>query len=212
MQIYIFICSSLLQYWQYLVLTCSCFKFTIVSLFPTFGGSNPGLRAELIHSVKEQLSLICGCAFTTHPSAFASVAVSNFWLFFASESYLISCKSLKICFFPWSQIKYKRCQWKYNKCTTKSCFFLFFIFSGEWNRYLPQLFFIFKFNHLLLPLVLKIPVFVSCPTVCAIPIHRQETQEPSYKPSSCLDTYEAQVLSSFKLGNRTPQMPPLPTQ
>ncbi|KAK9907146.1 hypothetical protein M0R45_002391 [Rubus argutus] len=47
------------------------------SLFPTFGGSNPGLRAEVIHSVKEQLSLICGCAFTTHPSAFASVAVGR---------------------------------------------------------------------------------------------------------------------------------------
>ncbi|XP_062011654.1 uncharacterized protein LOC133728274 [Rosa rugosa] len=47
------------------------------SLFPTLGGSDPGLRAELIHSVKEQLSLICGCAFTTHPSAFASVAVGR---------------------------------------------------------------------------------------------------------------------------------------
>ncbi|XP_027340373.1 uncharacterized protein LOC113853884 isoform X2 [Abrus precatorius] len=48
------------------------------SVCPTLGGSNPGLRAELIHSVKEKLSLICGCAFMTHPSAFASVSVSCF--------------------------------------------------------------------------------------------------------------------------------------
>ncbi|XP_023906114.1 uncharacterized protein LOC112017889 [Quercus suber] len=47
------------------------------SLCPTFGGSNPGLRAELIHSVKEQLSLILGCAFVTHPSAFASISLGR---------------------------------------------------------------------------------------------------------------------------------------
>lgn len=51
--------------------------FYIVSLCPTFGGSNPGMRAELIHLVKEQLSVICGCALTTHPSAFASISVSR---------------------------------------------------------------------------------------------------------------------------------------
>lgn len=50
----------------------------MVSVCPTFGGSNPGVRTELIHSVKEQLSLICGCALTTYPSAFASVSVSCF--------------------------------------------------------------------------------------------------------------------------------------
>ncbi|KAG5551546.1 hypothetical protein RHGRI_009824 [Rhododendron griersonianum] len=44
------------------------------SACPTFGGSNPGMRTELIHSVNEELSLICGCAFTSHPSAFASVS------------------------------------------------------------------------------------------------------------------------------------------
>ncbi|KAF8409117.1 hypothetical protein HHK36_005190 [Tetracentron sinense] len=48
-----------------------------VSICPTFGGSNPGLRAELIHSVKEKLSLICGCSFTTHPSAFASISLGR---------------------------------------------------------------------------------------------------------------------------------------
>ncbi|WCJ32318.1 hypothetical protein M5689_013751 [Euphorbia peplus] len=44
------------------------------SLCPTFGGSNPGTRAELIHSVNEQLNLICGCAFTAQPSVFASLS------------------------------------------------------------------------------------------------------------------------------------------
>ncbi|KAE9585124.1 hypothetical protein Lalb_Chr25g0285681 [Lupinus albus] len=48
-----------------------------MSLCPTFGGSNPGLRTELIHSVKEKLSLICGCAFMSHPSAFASVSLGR---------------------------------------------------------------------------------------------------------------------------------------
>ncbi|XP_068339463.1 uncharacterized protein [Pyrus communis] len=47
------------------------------SLCPTIGGSNPGLRAELIHSVKEQLNLICGGSFTAHPSAFASISVGR---------------------------------------------------------------------------------------------------------------------------------------
>ncbi|CAL5201052.1 unnamed protein product [Lathyrus oleraceus] len=47
------------------------------SVCPTFGGSNPGVRTELIHSVKEQLSLICGCALTTYPSAFASVSIGR---------------------------------------------------------------------------------------------------------------------------------------
>ncbi|KAK2993425.1 hypothetical protein RJ640_004299 [Escallonia rubra] len=48
-----------------------------ISLYPTYGGGNPGLRAELIHSVKEELSLICGCALMTHPSAFASVSLGR---------------------------------------------------------------------------------------------------------------------------------------
>lgn len=47
------------------------------SVCPTFGGSNPGLRAELIHSIKEQLNLICGCSMTTYPSAFASVSIGR---------------------------------------------------------------------------------------------------------------------------------------
>ncbi|KAL3508789.1 hypothetical protein ACH5RR_028190 [Cinchona calisaya] len=47
------------------------------SLCPTFGGSNPGLRAELTHSLKEELSLICGCALVARPSAFASVSLGR---------------------------------------------------------------------------------------------------------------------------------------
>ncbi|KAL8108386.1 hypothetical protein AgCh_024739 [Apium graveolens] len=48
-----------------------------VSLNPTFGGSNPGVRAEIVHSVREELSLLCGCALPTHPSAYASVSAST---------------------------------------------------------------------------------------------------------------------------------------
>lgn len=48
-----------------------------VSLNPTFGGSNPGVRAEIVHSAREELSLICGCALATHPSAYASVSLGR---------------------------------------------------------------------------------------------------------------------------------------
>ncbi|EPS57476.1 hypothetical protein M569_17341 [Genlisea aurea] len=48
------------------------------SLCPTFGGSNPGLRMEVTHSVREELSLVCGCALlSANPSAFASVSVGR---------------------------------------------------------------------------------------------------------------------------------------
>ncbi|XP_071730092.1 uncharacterized protein [Rutidosis leptorrhynchoides] len=47
------------------------------SLHPTIGGSNPGVKAEVVHSVKEDLNLIGGCSFTSHPSAFASVSVGR---------------------------------------------------------------------------------------------------------------------------------------
>ncbi|XP_078151374.1 uncharacterized protein LOC144546708 [Carex rostrata] len=51
-----------------------------LSLCPTFGGSNPGLRAELIHSIyslKEDINVICGFASSTHPSVFASLAIGR---------------------------------------------------------------------------------------------------------------------------------------
>lgn len=47
------------------------------SVCPTFGGTDPGVRAELIHSVKEQLSLIYGCSYSTYPLAFASVSLGR---------------------------------------------------------------------------------------------------------------------------------------
>ncbi|XP_008792306.1 uncharacterized protein LOC103708959 isoform X2 [Phoenix dactylifera] len=47
------------------------------SICPTFGGSNPGIRAELIHSIKEELNLIYGCSCTEHPSAFASLSLGR---------------------------------------------------------------------------------------------------------------------------------------
>ncbi|XP_074290165.1 uncharacterized protein LOC141616902 [Silene latifolia] len=47
------------------------------NLCPTIGGSDPGVRAELIHSVKEQLSLIYGCSCSTYPSAYASVSLGR---------------------------------------------------------------------------------------------------------------------------------------
>ncbi|KHG11191.1 ATP-dependent helicase/nuclease subunit A [Gossypium arboreum] len=47
------------------------------SLCPTFGGSNPGLRAEVIHTVKDNLNLICGCSLVAHPAAFASISLGR---------------------------------------------------------------------------------------------------------------------------------------
>lgn len=46
-----------------------------VSLHPTVGGSNPGVKAEVVHSVNENLNLIGGCSLASHPSAFASLSV-----------------------------------------------------------------------------------------------------------------------------------------
>ncbi|KAK1431040.1 hypothetical protein QVD17_14240 [Tagetes erecta] len=47
------------------------------SLHPTFGGNNPGLKAEVVHSVNEDLNLIAGCSLTSHPSAFASLSLGR---------------------------------------------------------------------------------------------------------------------------------------
>ncbi|XP_022848519.1 uncharacterized protein LOC111370853 [Olea europaea var. sylvestris] len=47
------------------------------SVCPTFGGCNPGTRVEFTHSIKEELSLICGCSLVTNPSAFASVSIGR---------------------------------------------------------------------------------------------------------------------------------------
>ncbi|XP_021736236.1 uncharacterized protein LOC110702798 [Chenopodium quinoa] len=47
------------------------------NLCPTFGGSDPGVRAELVHSVKDKLNLIYGCSYSTYSSAFASVSLGR---------------------------------------------------------------------------------------------------------------------------------------
>ncbi|KAJ9537774.1 hypothetical protein OSB04_030507, partial [Centaurea solstitialis] len=47
------------------------------SLQPTVGGSNPGVKAEVVHSLNEELSLIGGCCFVSHPCAFASLSVGR---------------------------------------------------------------------------------------------------------------------------------------
>ncbi|CAN4102979.1 unnamed protein product [Withania somnifera] len=48
-----------------------------ISLCPTFGGSDPGLQADITHSLKEELNIICGCALASHSSAFASLALGR---------------------------------------------------------------------------------------------------------------------------------------
>ncbi|KAI7746676.1 hypothetical protein M8C21_018288 [Ambrosia artemisiifolia] len=47
------------------------------SLHPTIGGNNPGLKAELVHSLNEELSLIGGCSLASHPTAFASLSLGR---------------------------------------------------------------------------------------------------------------------------------------
>ncbi|KAI7736697.1 hypothetical protein M8C21_004285, partial [Ambrosia artemisiifolia] len=48
-----------------------------MSLHPTFGGNNPGLKAEIVQSVNEDLNLIGGFSLTSHPSAFASLSLGR---------------------------------------------------------------------------------------------------------------------------------------
>lgn len=47
------------------------------SLQPTLGGSNPGLKAELVHALNEEVSLIGGCSIASHPCAFASLSLGR---------------------------------------------------------------------------------------------------------------------------------------
>ncbi|KAF0924245.1 hypothetical protein E2562_009953 [Oryza meyeriana var. granulata] len=48
-----------------------------VSVCPTFGGSDPGIRAEFVHSLKEELNIMCGFSCSRHPSAFTAVALGR---------------------------------------------------------------------------------------------------------------------------------------
>ncbi|KAG2305606.1 hypothetical protein Bca52824_025354 [Brassica carinata] len=45
-----------------------------LSVCPTFGGGNLGMKAEVIHSLSDDLNLIYGYTLNAHPSAFASVS------------------------------------------------------------------------------------------------------------------------------------------
>jgi hypothetical protein len=53
-----------------------CSLHSIGSVCPTFGGSDPGVHAEVAHSLKEELNLMCGLSYSRHPSAFTALAVS----------------------------------------------------------------------------------------------------------------------------------------
>lgn len=66
-----------------------CFVCISLSLCPTFGGNNPGVRAELIHSLREEVSVICGCALVNRPSAFASISVSFITLYSTVEFFYL---------------------------------------------------------------------------------------------------------------------------
>lgn len=46
------------------------------SVCPTFGGSDPGIRAEFVHSLKQELNVMCGFSCSRHPSAFTALSVS----------------------------------------------------------------------------------------------------------------------------------------
>ncbi|EEE64455.1 hypothetical protein OsJ_19304 [Oryza sativa Japonica Group] len=48
-----------------------------VSVCPTFGGSDPGIRAEFVHSLKEELNVMCGFSCARHPSAFTAVSLGR---------------------------------------------------------------------------------------------------------------------------------------
>ncbi|KAL6851739.1 hypothetical protein ACP4OV_020303 [Aristida adscensionis] len=48
-----------------------------VSACPTFGGSDPGVRAEFVHSLKEELNVMCGFSCSRHPSAFTALSLGR---------------------------------------------------------------------------------------------------------------------------------------
>ncbi|KXG22395.1 hypothetical protein SORBI_3009G207900 [Sorghum bicolor] len=48
-----------------------------ISVCPTFGGSDPGIRTEFVHSLKDELSVMCGFSCSRHPSAFTSLSALN---------------------------------------------------------------------------------------------------------------------------------------
>uniref|UniRef100_M8BT78 Uncharacterized protein n=1 Tax=Aegilops tauschii TaxID=37682 RepID=M8BT78_AEGTA len=50
---------------------------TCTSVCPTLGGSDPGIRAEIVHSLKEEIGVSCGFSCSRHPSAFTSLSIGR---------------------------------------------------------------------------------------------------------------------------------------
>lgn len=48
-----------------------------VSVCPTFGGSDPGIRAEFVHSLKEGLNVMCGFSCSRRPAAFTALSLGR---------------------------------------------------------------------------------------------------------------------------------------
>ncbi|CAH2070286.1 unnamed protein product [Thlaspi arvense] len=78
--VFVPLCGGLLQVQgQYPVnmrfsFSCKTKQGTLVC--STFGGNNPRMKTEVIHSLNDNINMICGCdcALTAYPSAFASVS------------------------------------------------------------------------------------------------------------------------------------------
>ncbi|KAF8715719.1 hypothetical protein HU200_026663 [Digitaria exilis] len=48
-----------------------------VSVCSTFGGSDPGIRTEFVHSLKEEVNVMCGFSCSRHPSAFTALSLGR---------------------------------------------------------------------------------------------------------------------------------------
>lgn len=92
------VCSVFLVSLNPLLCFMTCNWCSVGSLCPIFGGSDPGVRAEVVHSLKEELNLMCGLSCTRHPSAFTAISVSfpclNISDWFFQDSSLAITKSL----------------------------------------------------------------------------------------------------------------------
>ncbi|AQK87707.1 hypothetical protein ZEAMMB73_Zm00001d038747 [Zea mays] len=48
-----------------------------ISVCPTFGGTDPGICTEFVHSLKEEVSVMCGFSCSRHPSAFTALSLGR---------------------------------------------------------------------------------------------------------------------------------------
>jgi hypothetical protein len=71
LQIYFWLCDDM-----FCPLLLNIDETTYTSVCPTFGGNDPGIRAEFVHSLKDELSVMCGFSCSQHPSAFTALSVS----------------------------------------------------------------------------------------------------------------------------------------